>query len=267
MAVPERLEAHAEALRRAVETGQPVAPLTDNDPELSVADAYAIQLANVDHAVAAGRRIIGHKVGLTSRAMQEMLGVGEPDFGVLTDDMLIDDGADVDLASLLQPRVEAEIALVLERQLQGPGVTVADALGAIGYVVPAFEIIDSRIADWRISLPDTIADNGSSARFVLGAQRTSIAGLDLRLIGMAFSRNGVFVDSGAGAAALGHPARCVAWLANKLAGFDVVLAAGEVILPGALHRAVDATPGDFFLAEFAQIGSVRVRVSGEASGR
>ena len=145
--------------------------------------------------------------------------------------------------------------------------TTADALAAIGYAVPAFEVIDSRIADWRISLPDTIADNGSSARFVLGAQRTSIAGLDLRLIGMAFSRNGVFVDSGAGAAALGHPARCVAWLANKLAGFDVALRAGEVILPGALHRAVDATPGDFFLAEFSQLGSVRVHFTGDGPGR
>ena len=121
MAVPERLESHADALRRAVETGKPVPPLTDSDPALSVSDAYAIQLANVDHALAAGRRIIGHKVGLTSRAMQEMLGVDEPDFGVLTDDMLIDDGADVDLATLLQPRVEAEIALVLERELAGPG--------------------------------------------------------------------------------------------------------------------------------------------------
>ncbi len=267
MPVPERLETHAEALRRAVERGKPIPPLTDTDADLSVSDAYAIQRSNVDHAIATGRRVIGHKVGLTSRAMQEMLGVDEPDFGVLTDDMLVDDGGDIEIASLLQPRLEAEIALVLDRDLQGPGTSTADALAAIGYAVPAFEVIDSRIAEWRISLPDTIADNGSSGRFVLGAQRTSITGLDLRLIGMAFSRNGVFVESGAGAAALGHPARCVTWLANKLAEFNMSLRAGEVVLPGALHRAVEVAPGDFFLAEFSQIGSVRVHFTGDGRHR
>ena len=259
MALPARLVAHAEALRDAARTGKPVPPLTDADPDLTVADAYAIQQANVDAAVGAGRRIVGHKVGLTSKAMQEMLGVAEPDFGVLTDDMVLDSGVTIDLASMIVPRVEAEIALVLGRGLRGPGVSTADALAAVDFAVPALEIIDSRIADWRIRLVDTIADNGSSARVVLGARRTPIADVDVRLVGMAFHRNGEFVDSGAGAAALGHPAACVAWLANKLAQYDIGLDAGEIIMPGALHRAVDATPGDHFEAEYAQLGTVSVR--------
>jgi 2-keto-4-pentenoate hydratase len=262
MELSDRLDAHAEALRQAAATGKPMPPLTDDDPGLSVEDAYAIQLANVQRAVSDGRAIIGHKVGLTSKAMQEMLGVGEPDFGVLTDDMLIADGQTIDTDSLLQPRVEAEIALVLGRELRGPDVSEEEALAAVEYAVPALEIIDSRIADWRIRLPDTIADNGSSARFVLGTRQTPVAGVDLRLVGMVFSRNGEMVDSGAGAAALGHPARCVAWLANKLAEFDTGLDAGHVIMPGALHRAVDATPGDTFEAEFALLGSVRVKFGG-----
>jgi 2-keto-4-pentenoate hydratase len=224
-----------------------------------VVDAYGIQLANVDHVVAAGHRVLGHKVGLTSRAMQEMLGVEEPDFGVLTDDMIVDDGASIDLAVMIQPRVEAEIALVLGHDLHGPGVTTAEALHAVRFAVPALEIIDSRIAGWRIRLADTIADNGSSGRFVLGPQRTAVDGIDLRLVGMAFSRNGTIVDAGAGAAVLGHPARCVAWLANKLAEFGTGLRAGQVVMPGALHRAVDATDGDVFLAEYSQLGAVRVR--------
>ena len=151
---------------------------------------------------------------------------------------------------------------MLGRELRGPDVSEEEALAAVEYAVPALEIIDSRIADWRIRLPDTIADNGSSARFVLGTRQTPVASVDLRLVGMVFSRNGEMVDSGAGAAALGHPARCVAWLANKLAEFDTGLDAGHVIMPGALHRAVDATPGDTFEAEFALLGSVRVKFGG-----
>ena len=189
MELSDRLDAHAEALRQAMATGKPMPPLTDDDPGLSVEDGYAIQLANVQRAVSDGRAIIGHKVGLTSKAMQEMLGVGEPDFGVLTDDMLIADGQTIDTDSLLQPRVEAEIALVLGRELAGPDVSEEEALAAVEYAVPALEIIDSRIADWRIRLPDTIADNGSSARFVLGTRQTPVASVDLRLVGMVFSRN------------------------------------------------------------------------------
>jgi 2-keto-4-pentenoate hydratase len=266
MTLDARLEAHAEALRRAAATGKPVAPLTDVDPDLTVADAYAIQLANVEHRLASGRRIVGHKVGLTSRAMQEMLGVDEPDFGALTDDMLVEDGATLDLREMVHPRIEAEIGLILRDDLRGPGVTTVQALSAIGWAIPALEIIDTRIEDWRIQLADTIADNGSCGKFVLGSQRTPVDGLDLRLVGMAFSRNGTVIDAGAGAAALGHPARCVAWLANKLAEFDVGLEAGEMLLPGALHRAYDAEPGTVFLAEYSQLGRVSVEFVDSGTG-
>jgi len=259
MPLSARLGAHAEALRDAIGTGKPMPPLTENDPDLSVADAYAIQLANVERAVADGRRVIGHKVGLTSRAMQEMLGVDEPDFGVLTDAMLVEDAGTVDVATLIQPRIEAEIGLVLGCDLPGPGVTTADALAAVAFALPAMEIIDSRIADWRITLPDTVADNGSSARVVLGSQRTALDGIDPRLVGVVLSRNGVVAESGAGAAALGNPVRCVAWLANKLAEFGSCLEAGHIVLPGALHRAVNVAAGDVFVAEYSQLGSVRVR--------
>lgn len=257
--------AHAEALWTASATRVPIAPLTSVDRDLTVADAYAIQLANVDRALADGRRIVGHKVGLTSKAMQEMLGVDEPDFGVLLDDMVVEDGATVPFGRLLQPRIEAEIGFRLGRDLEGGGVSTADALAAIDAAVPALEIIDSRIADWKIRLVDTIADNGSSAMAVLGSTFTPIDGVDLRLIGVVLERNGALVEHGVGAAALGHPAACVAWLANKLAEFGQSLRAGQIVLPGALHRAVSVAPGDHYRAEYSVLGSVDVRFAGAAT--
>jgi 2-keto-4-pentenoate hydratase len=254
-----KIVAHAEALWIAAATGVPIAPLTGVDADLTVADAYAIQLANVDRALADGRRVVGHKVGLTSKAMQEMLGVDEPDFGVLLDDMVVSDGATVPLGQLLQPRIEAEIGFRLGHDLEGGGVSTADALAAIDAAVPALEIIDSRIADWKIRLVDTVADNGSSAMAVLGSTFTPVDDLDLRLIGVVLERNGSLVEHGVGAAALGHPAACVAWLANKLAEFGQSLRAGQIVLPGALHRAVPVAPGDHFRAEYSTIGTVDVR--------
>jgi 2-keto-4-pentenoate hydratase len=254
-----RLAKFSDALRDANRTRIAIAPLTESDPDLTVDDAYAIQLHNIDRAVADGHRILGHKVGLTSRAMQEMLGVHEPDFGVLLDDMVLPDGAEVSLRDLVHPRVEAEIGLRLAEDLRGPGVTIDRALAALDVAMPALEIIDSRIADWRIGLVDTIADNGSSARAVFGTKSVPAADLDLRLVGAVLERNGELVEHGVGAAALGHPAACVAWLANKLAGFDQTLRAGELILPGAVHRAIDVVAGDVVRAELAGLGTVTVR--------
>jgi len=171
----------------------PIAPLTDDRPELTVEDAYAIQGANVERRVAAGRLVRGHKVGLTSRAMQDLLGVSEPDFGVLLDDMFVEEGDEVPLDTMIQPRVEAEMAFFLDRDLVGPGVTTADALRAIGGVLPAIEIVDSRIADWRIGLADTVADNASSGRVVLGGRLTPVTALDLRLGGVLLFRNGIAI--------------------------------------------------------------------------
>ena len=256
----------ADLLWQAEVDRRPIEPITDGDDGLTTEDAYAIQSANIERRVAAGRVVKGRKVGLTSRPMQQLLGVHEPDFGVLLDEMFVEDGGQVPLGTLIQPRVEAEIAFVLARDLVGPGVTITDVLTATAGVLPAIEIVDSRIADWRIRLVDTIADNASSARLVVGGRLTPVADVDLRLVGMLFHRNGVPIDSGAGAAALGNPASCVAWLANKLGELGAGLRAGDVVLPGALHRMVPVRPGDVFTAEFAHLGDVTVAFHADGGG-
>jgi 2-keto-4-pentenoate hydratase len=251
----------ADALWEAERTRNPIEPLTDAHSELDIDDAYAIQTCNIDRRIADGARVIGRKIGLTSRGMQDMLGVNEPDFGVLLDDMIIEDGDVVDLQTMLQPRIEAELAFVMETGLAGPGVSTARALSAIAGVLPAVEIVDSRIADWRIKLVDTVADNASSGRLVVGGRMRRVDEVDLRLIGMVISRDGEVIDTGAGAAALGNPARCVAWLANKLGTLGAQLNAGDVVLPGAVHRMVAVRPGDVFRAEYAHLGAVTARFS------
>lgn len=252
----------ADALWRAESDRVPIDPITESWPDLSVREAYAIQTHNADRRVAAGAVVCGHKVGLTSRASQEMLGVSEPNFGALLDDMFVDECDEVRLDSLVQPRVEAEIAFLMATDLAGPGVTTTRALAAIGGVLPAIEVVDSRIVDWRIRLADTVADNASSGRAVLGARITPVAGLDLRLLGVLFHRNGAPIESGAGAAVLGNPARCVAWLANKLGSLGSGLRRGDIVLAGAMHRMVPVRPGDLFQARFAHIGTVTVQFSG-----
>ena len=255
----ERHARHAAALREAELTRRPIAPLSESDPELALADAYAIQTINVEHGVAAGARVAGRKVGLTAKPMQQMLGVSEPDFGALLDTMFVEEGDDLALETLILPRVEAEIAFLMARPLEGPGVRTADALAAVDAALPAIEVIDSRIADWRIKLVDTVADNASCGRVVLGGRLTAIRGLDLRLVGMAVSRGGEVVATGAGAAVLGNPLRCVAWLANRLADFGTRLEAGDVVIAGALHGAFAVGHGDVIRAEFGHLGSVTAR--------
>ena len=234
----------------------PVSPLSADRPGLLPEEAYAVQACNVDRRVAAGRVIRGHKLGLTSLAMQDLLGITEPISGVLLDDMIVEESDQIRYDPFIQPRAEAEIALRLGSDLSGPGVSTAQALAAIDGVLAAIEIGDSRIADWRGKLVDSVADNASSARLVLGGRVTPVSGLDLRLVGMLFYRNGVPIDSGAGAAALGHPARCVAWLANKLGTEGSGLRRGGIVLTGGLHRMVPVRPGDVIRAEFAHLGAV-----------
>lgn len=255
------LDACVQALATAAAERRPIEPLTTTHPELTVADAYAIQAAGIGRRLAEGRVIRGRKAGLTSAAMQQQLGVDEPDFGTLIDDMLVEDGDEIDVTLLIQPRAEAEIGFVLEHDLVGPGVTPTDVLRAAAGVLACIEVIDSRIADWRIGLVDTVADNASSALAVTSGRLVPIDGIDLRLLGMAFYRNGELVETGAGAAVLGNPARCVAWLANKLAEFGEPLRAGELILAGALHRSVAVEPGDIFRAELSRLGTVTTRFS------
>ncbi|HKN12145.1 MAG TPA: 2-keto-4-pentenoate hydratase [Candidatus Binatus sp.] len=226
---------------------------------MTAADAYRIQMLNVDRRVASGRKIVGRKVGLTSIAMQKMFGVNEPDFGHLFDNMMLASGGECRVDSLMLPRVEPEIAFVLARELRGPSVTREDVLAAAEYVTPALEIIDTRIRDWKITLADTIADNASSARVVLGAEKSSPTAYDLAKVSMTLEKNGAAVESGVGAAVLGHPAEPVAWLANKLAEFGQALAAGSIIIPGALCRAVDVAAGNSIVARVDHLGTVSIR--------
>ena len=251
----------ADVLWRAEIEHTPIDPVTDTHPDVSVAEAYRIQTHNVERRVAAGGVVRGRKVGLTSRRTQQLFGVDEPTFGVLLDDMFVDDGAEIALDELVAPRVEAEIAFRMGADLTGPDVTTDDALAAIAGALPAIEVVDSRVVDWRVRLADTVADNASSARVVLGRRLTPLDELDLRLLGVLFSRNGTPIDSGAGAAVLGHPARCVAWLANTLAGYGAGLRRGELVLPGAMHRMTPVRPGDTYRADFAHLGTVTARFS------
>jgi 2-keto-4-pentenoate hydratase len=243
----------AEARRVAID------PLTTTNPDFKVEHAYQVQLASLRAKLAGGRRVIGKKIGLTSKAMQDMFGVHEPDYGHLLDDMLLFEGQPCRRADLLLAKVEGEVAFVMERRLQGPGVNVADVLRATAGVMPALEIVDTRIRDWKIKLPDTVADNASSARLVVGSRLLPVRDFDLRLIGMCLQKNGVVVNSGAGVAVWGHPAAAVAWLANKLSEFGVALEPGEIVLSGAVTAAVDVAAGDTVQAEFDRLGSVSVK--------
>lgn len=243
-------------LLKAEETCQSVLPLTEREPSLTVEDAYQIQLETVKLKLAEGKTVIGKKVGLTSVAMQKMLNVDEPDYGHLFDDMELANGATVKADTMLSPKIEAEIGFMLAEDLVGPNVTYLDVMMATEYVVPTLEIIDSRVKDWQIKLVDTVADNGSSAKVVVGDKKTPLNEVDLRTNSMVLFKNEELLATGAGAAALGHPAHAVAWLANKLHEFGITLKKGELILPGALSGAVVVAAGDTIEAKFGALGSV-----------
>jgi 2-keto-4-pentenoate hydratase len=249
----------AAALAKAERDRTPIARLTETYPAIEVDDAYEIQRLQIEDKLRGGRTIRGYKAGLSSKAMQKMMGVDEPDYGHLLSDMFVFENDTVAVATLCQPRVEFEVAFVLGESLPTSGCTVADVLRATSFVSPAIEIIDSRFDGWNITLCDTIADNASSARVVLGGRLIPPSEIDLRLIGVVVSRNGEIVDTGASGAVLGNPATAVAWLANKLGGFGVRLEAGQVIMPGSCTRAHDVAPGDSIVAEYAQLGAVGIR--------
>lgn len=248
----------AKELLAAEKLCQGVAPLSERDGELTVEDAYQIQLEMVQMKLAEGRKIIGKKVGLTSVAMQKMLNVDEPDYGHLFDDMELKNGALVPVNSMLSPKVEAEIGFILAEDLVGPNITYVDVLLATKYIVPTIEIIDSRVKEWQIKLVDTVADNGSSAKVVMGDSMLTINQVDLRTTSMALYKNDELIATGAGAAALGHPAHAIAWLANKLYEYGITLKKDELILPGALSSAVAVSAGDKIEASFGKIGKVTV---------
>jgi len=252
------IEATAALLDQAEQSRRPLAPLSQQYPSLTPAQAYAIQSAWLDLKLARGERIIGRKIGLTSRAMQELLGVDQPDYGFLLGSMAVLSGSALSRADFLFPRIEPEIAFWLGSDLRGPGVTVEAVLAATRGVSPALELVDSRIANWQITLPDTIADNASSARLIVGEQLTPLDGLDLVAEAVSLTRNGVEVGSGNGAAVLGHPAEAVAWLANKLAEYDIGLVVGQIVLPGAMCAAATVSAGETYRAVFNTIGEVSV---------
>lgn len=245
----------ASRLREAYRKGQ-VLPLRDGLQPTNAAGAYAVQQINTRYWQEQGRRIVGRKVGLTAKSVQAQLGVDQPDFGVLFEDMAIQDGGVLDPNRVLQPKAEAEIAIVLARDVTNPDVTASDMADATDHVVAAIEIVDSRIADWKITFADTIADNGSSAFYVLGTNRRSIKGLDLYTCGMALEVNFRLASLGAGAACLDHPLKAAAWLARTLVAAGSHLRAGDLVLTGALGPMVPLTPGDFIEATIGGLGSV-----------
>lgn len=245
-------------LARAERSRESIAPLTSVNPGIDVVDAYEIQLINIRQRVARGARVLGHKVGLSSVAMQQMMGVDEPDYGHLLDEMEVFEDTPVKAGNYLYPRVEVEVGFILANDLPGAGCSEEDVLAATEALAPAIELIDTRITDWKIALCDTIADNASSAGFVLGRARVSPADIDVKTIDAVLTRNGEVIAQGRSDAVLGNPVTAVAWLARKVDSFGVRLRKGDIVLPGSCTRAIDARPGDEFVADFTGLGSVRL---------
>lgn len=254
---PALLAEAADALWGAAATGHCIPPLRDTHAGLDADDAYAIQRLNTDRRLAEGRRSVGCKIGLTSRAVQAQLGVDQPDFGVIFDDMGYGDAEPIPMHRLQQPKVEAEIAFVLGRDLEHERPGLADVIGAVDHVLPAIEVVSSRIANWNIRFVDTVADNASSGAYVLGTTPRLLREVDLRLCGMVTMRAGEPVSVGAGLACLGHPLNAVTWLARTMARLGRPLRAGDLVLSGALGPMVGVNAGDVFETRIHGLGSVR----------
>lgn len=254
------IEALGDSLYDALVARTPIAPLSAAHPDMTIEDAYHVQQRMIARRLEQGDRVIGKKIGVTSKAVQNMLNVHQPDFGYLTDAMVYNSGEAMPISEkLMQPRAEGEIAFILKRDLTGPGVTNADVLAATECVMPCFEIVDSRIQDWKIAIQDTVADNASCGLFVLGDQAVSPRKVDLVTCGMVVEKNGQIISTGAGAAALGSPVNCVAWLANTLGRFGISLKAGEVILSGSLVPLEPVKAGDFMQVSIGGMGTASVR--------
>jgi len=250
----------ARELVKAEDERKPVDPITDR-AELSIEESYKIQLEVIEIKKRRGEKVIGKKIGLTSKRMQQALGVYQPDYGQILHKLIIGDGFPVVLSELIQPKIEVEIAFIIAEDLIGPGVTAADVLRCTNGVLPAFEVIDSRIKDWKIKIQDTIADNASIGRVILGSPLSGVYGIDLRTVGLVLRKNGEIVDTAAGASVLGNPAESVAWLANKLSEYGVHLKAGEIVISGSLIAALAIKEGDVIQAEFGSgLGSITTYV-------
>jgi len=248
----------AKRLRGAYDAYEPIAPIRSELTDGDIAAAYAVQQVNTDHWVAAGRRIVGRKIGLTSPAVQAQLGVDQPDFGALFDDMLVADGGAIPYDAVLQPRAEAEVALVLARSIEDPDTTFDDLAAAVDHLLPAIEIVGSRITGWDITIVDTIADNASSGMFVLGTTPVDPTSIDLAAATMVMTVDGVPASEGSGAACLGHPYNAALWLAKRMIAEGTPLQAGDVVMSGALGPMKDLAPGSTAVARIDGLGSVRV---------
>ena len=247
------------ALDQALTTVKPIAPLSEKYPDMTIEDAYQVQVAMLSHRLSRGARVIGKKIGVTSQAVMSMLNVYQPDFGYLLDDMVFAEGAAIPTSKMIAPRAEGEIAFVLKKDLIGPGVTNADVLAATEGVMACFEIVDSRIKDWKIKIQDTVSDNASCGAFVLGNELVCPSEVDLINCGMVLEKNGEIVATGAGAAALGSPVNAVAWLANTLGRLGIPLKAGEVILSGSLAPLIPVVAGDYLRMSINGVGTCAVR--------
>ncbi len=255
-----QITAFGDALFDAMRTRTTIAPLTTQAPDISIDDAYLISRRFLERRLATGERVVGTKIGVTSKAVMTMLNVHQPDFGYLTDRMMFATGAEVPASqTLIAPRAEGEIAFILKKDLCGPGVTNADVIRATDFVMPCFEIVDSRITDWKIKIQDTIADNASCGVVVLGDRAIKPTAVDLSTCGIVVSLNGEIISTGAGAAALGSPVNCITWLANTLGARGVTLKAGEVILSGSLVPLQPVKPGDNMHMAIGGIGQCSVR--------
>ena len=253
------IEQLGDALDAALLARQPIAPLTASHPGMTIEHAYRIQQRMLARRLQRGEKIIGKKIGVTSAAVMNALGVQQPDFGYLTDAMVYNEGDSIEAASLIQPKAEGEIAFLLKHDLRGPGVTAADVLAATEGVMACFEIVDSRIQDWKIQIEDTVADNASCGVFVLGDQLVDIGQLDLSLCGMVLEKNGEIVVTGAGAASMAHPVNAMVWLANTLGRLGIALMAGDIVLSGAMGAMVPVARGDNLRLSIGGVGSCSAR--------
>lgn len=257
----QKITQYGDALYQALVERKTIEPVTNREADITIEDAYHIQQRMIARRVEKGERIVGKKIGVTSQAVMNMLGVGQPDFGYMLDGMIYGDGAAIDAATLIQPKAEGEIAFVLKKDLMGPGVSASDVLAATEGVMACFEIVDSRITDWKIKIQDTVADNASCGVFVLGDRMVDPYAVDLRTCGMVLEKNGEVVVTGAGAATMGSPVNAVVWLANTLGKLGIPLKAGEVILSGALGAMVPVKAGDNLRVTIGDIGGCSVRFS------
>lgn len=254
------VKALSDELHEARETIASIAPLTERFPDISIDDAYQIQLALVERRCREfGQRVVGKKIGVTSKPVMDLFNVKEPDFGLVTSDMMVDAGGEIEIRRLIAPKVEGEIAFILREALDRPDITAQDVLDATEFVLPCLEIVDSRITDWKIRIQDAVADNASSALVVLGDMALPPDQIDLVTCGMSLEINGELKSTGAGAATLGHPAQAVAWLANTLHRYGMSLGRGEVTLSGSLGDMLPVVQGDYVRMSLGGLGNAEVR--------